>query len=88
MRYAGVVAAYDPNDVKPGWLAFWIVVALCVALAILLRSFAKHIRRVDFDESDRNAPGRRVVDRPSVDRPSADGPRPTTPPVSRDDTAS
>ena len=35
----------DPNDVKPGWLALWIVILLCVALFFLLRSFVKHTRK-------------------------------------------
>lgn len=51
MNSAQVLLAYDPNDVKPGWLALWIVIALCVALAILMRSFAKQIKKVDFDEN-------------------------------------
>ena len=35
----------DPNDVKPGWLALWIVILLCVATFFLLRSFVKHARK-------------------------------------------
>ena len=35
----------DPNDVKPGWLALWIVILLCVATFFLLRSFVKHTRK-------------------------------------------
>lgn len=34
----------DPDIVRPGWLAFWIFVGLCVALYVLMRSFARHAR--------------------------------------------
>lgn len=48
---AQVLLAYDSNDVKPGWIAFWIVMAMAAALAILMRSFAKQLKRIDFDEN-------------------------------------
>ena len=35
----------DPNDVKPGYLALSIVIILCIATAILLRSFVKHSKK-------------------------------------------
>ena len=43
--FAVLVAAekpLDPNDVKPGWLALFIVLLLCLAVFFLARSFLKH----------------------------------------------
>jgi hypothetical protein len=39
----------DPNDVKPGWIGFVVVVGLMVAVVFLLLSFRKQLRRVDFE---------------------------------------
>lgn len=36
---------FDPNDVKPGWVALGIVILMCVATALLLVSFVKHSRK-------------------------------------------
>jgi len=47
---SSLLTAYNPEDVKPGWLGFSVVMALIVALAVLMRSFAKQLKRVDFDE--------------------------------------
>jgi hypothetical protein len=45
----------DPNDVKPGWVALGIVVALCVATYLLARSFLKHSKKAQqpWDGEDR-----------------------------------
>jgi hypothetical protein len=40
------LASYDPNDVKPGWIAFWIVVALGVATFLLWRSMNTQLRKI------------------------------------------
>jgi Na+/melibiose symporter-like transporter len=40
----------DPSKVKPGWVAFGIVLALIGAVALLGMSLRKHLKRVDFDE--------------------------------------
>ena len=40
----------DPNDVKPGWIGFVVVVVLAVAVVVLLLSFRKQLRKVDFEE--------------------------------------
>lgn len=47
-----IVLADDPtaDDVKPGWIALVIVLAMAVALALLMRSMVKQFRKVDFDE--------------------------------------
>ncbi len=36
---------FDPNDVKPGWVALGIVLLMCLATALLLVSFIKHTRK-------------------------------------------
>ena len=41
----------DPAKVKPGWLAFFIVLALGAAVAFLGFSLRKHLGRVNFDEN-------------------------------------
>jgi hypothetical protein len=40
------VLAYNPADVKPGWVAFGIVVALCVATFLLWRSMNTQLGRI------------------------------------------
>jgi hypothetical protein len=40
------LAAYDPNDVKPGWIAFWIVMALVVATFLLWRSMNTQLGKI------------------------------------------
>lgn len=37
----------DPNDVKPGWVALGIVIILCIAVAILCRSFLMHAKKAE-----------------------------------------
>jgi len=44
---AAVMRAVDDDQVTPGLLGFLIVAAMGVALFFLLRSMAKHLRRVD-----------------------------------------
>jgi hypothetical protein len=46
------LAAYDPNDVKPGWIAFWIVVALAVATFLLWRSMNSQLRKIKAPHKD------------------------------------
>ncbi len=59
-----LVGGADPvpadNDVKAGWVAFWIFVGLAVAVALLGFSLAKHLRKARdnaelgvFDTNDR-----------------------------------
>ena len=40
------LASYNPEDVKPGWIAFWIVVALGVATFLLWRSMNTQLRKI------------------------------------------
>lgn len=42
-----VLLALNEDDVKPGWVAFGIVVAMGLALFIIMRSMAKHVRTAD-----------------------------------------
>ena len=42
----------DPNDVKPGWLGFVVVVGLGVAVVVLLLSFRKQLRKVDYPQPE------------------------------------
>ena len=47
--------AFTDEDVKPGWIALGIVVALCVATYFLARSFLKHSKKAQqpWDGEDR-----------------------------------
>jgi hypothetical protein len=40
----------DPDDVKPGWIGFTVVVLLAAAVVFLVFSFRKQVRKVDFEE--------------------------------------
>jgi len=48
------LAAKGPNpaDVKPGWLGFAVFLALAAALVLLMMSFRKQLRKIDFEEQD------------------------------------
>jgi hypothetical protein len=45
-----VEKAPDPDKVKPGWIAFWIVMAMLAAVFFLGFSLRKHLGRVNFEE--------------------------------------
>lgn len=51
----------DADDVKPGWIGFTVVVLLAVAVVLLVFSFRKQLRKVDFEESGDDA-GTRTED--------------------------
>ncbi len=57
-----LLVAVDPDQVRPGVLGLLVVLAMVVATALLLRSFTKQLRRIDFDE-----------DEPPADEPDTDG---------------
>ncbi len=38
---------FDPNDVRPGYVALLIVAILCVATVLLLVSFVRHTRKAN-----------------------------------------
>ncbi len=46
MMSATLLLAYDPNDVKPGWVALLIVLALAVATYLLWRSMNNQMRKI------------------------------------------
>jgi hypothetical protein len=50
------LADLDPNTVKPGVLGLLVVLALVVATALLLRSFTRHLKKIDFDEDRGDEP--------------------------------
>ncbi|MGH3508467.1 MAG: hypothetical protein ACRDO2_14815 [Nocardioidaceae bacterium] len=47
MTAALILADYDPNDIRPGWIALGVVVALAVATFLLWRSMNSQLRRID-----------------------------------------
>jgi hypothetical protein len=47
MMGAGVLLAYEAEDIKPGWVALVLVLALAVATFLLWRSMNKQLRRID-----------------------------------------
>ncbi len=53
---AGALAQVSPDDVRPGVLGLVVVLALIVAVVLLLRSFTRHLRRVDFEEDPHDDP--------------------------------
>jgi hypothetical protein len=54
---AAVFLAYDPNKVKPGWIAFWLVVGLCVATFLLWRSMNTQLRKIRMPPRPSPPPG-------------------------------
>ena len=48
----------NPRHIGPGPIAFWIVIALGVALFLLVRSMGKQVRKVDFDDGSGDDAGR------------------------------
>ncbi len=47
---AGQLAQVSPDDARPGVLGLVVVLGLIVATALLMVSFTRHLRRVDFEE--------------------------------------
>lgn len=46
MRAARQLLAYDPNQVKPGWVAFFLVLFLLIATFLLWRSMNTQLSRI------------------------------------------
>lgn len=74
---SGALAQVDPDDARPGVLGLVVVLGLIVATALLMFSFTKHLRRVDFEEqpaprspADPSGSG----EAESLDPPHSDGP--------------
>lgn len=57
----GLVLAYNPNDVKPGWIALFIVLGLCLVTFLLWRSMNRQLRKIkappSADAARRRRPG-------------------------------
>jgi hypothetical protein len=74
-----VLLAYNPNDVKPGWIALVIVLALCVLTTLLWRSMNSQLRKIQLPAKPGrppipqrdDGPVRRVVPPPPA-RPDPD----------------
>jgi hypothetical protein len=73
--------ATDDNVVRPGWLGFIVFLAMAGALYLVLKSFVRHLKRVNFDEGPDPAGVRPVPTEPrsvasdddAVDRPGPGG---------------
>ena len=48
----GEAALPADDDIKPGWVAFGIVVALCVATTLLWLNMRKQLGKIRFEEKD------------------------------------
>ena len=68
---ATLLAAYDPEDIKPGWIALVIVVALAIATFLLWRSMNSQLRRIDVPTRAELA--KREVAEGGADRPGSRG---------------
>lgn len=51
MSAAQRLLAYDPNQVKPGWIAFFIVLFLLLATFLLWRSMNTQLNRIQVPRS-------------------------------------
>jgi len=78
---SGALAQVSPDDARPGVLGLVVVLGLIVATALLMVSFTRHLRRVDFEEQP--SPAARAAADPSdsaetepLDPPHSDGPEP------------
>ena len=61
--------ATDDNIVRPGWPGFIVFLLMAAAVALLLRSFVKHLKRIDFDEDATERPARDRSAPPDVPAP-------------------
>jgi hypothetical protein len=61
MTVAAALLGYDPSQVKPGWIAFFVVMALVVATFLLWRSMNTQLGKIkvpprsSFDDTGRAA---------------------------------
>ncbi|MGI8434521.1 MAG: hypothetical protein ACR2LE_07295 [Nocardioidaceae bacterium] len=63
---AAVLLAYEPNDVRPGWIALGLVVALSVATYLLWRSMNTQLGNIQMPPS-KTAPPDSVSPDPDID---------------------
>jgi hypothetical protein len=55
----------DEDKVTPGVLGFIVFAAMALAVWALMKSMSKHMNKVDFKESDKEASGEETTDSPS-----------------------
>ncbi len=67
--FAGTLLAYEPEDVKPGWIALVLVITLAVATFLLWRSMNTQLRKIQMPPRGAAPPD----DAHGSDRPSSDG---------------
>ena len=60
-----LVLSVEESQVRPGLVAFLVVLGMAVALFFLLRSMAKHLRRIDVDRDGEERPPERSPDGPN-----------------------
>ena len=70
----GVLLAYDPNDVKPGWIALILVLVLALATFLLWRSMNTQLGRIKAPHRADLGPAD-SADENSVDESSPDASR-------------
>lgn len=70
----------DPEDVKPGWLGFGVFLLLAAAVVLLVFSFRKQLRKVNFEEPKGDGP-----DASGESAGAGDGTRAEAPETERDD---
>ncbi len=61
-----VDAPPEPSEIKPGWVALVIVLALCVATTLLWLNMRKQLGKIDFEEVE--APRRRGGEPPAQEK--------------------
>jgi hypothetical protein len=67
MTPAEVLLAYDPDDVKPGWIALVLVLMLALATFLLWRSMNTQLGRIKAPHRADLAPPADAADENSVD---------------------
>jgi hypothetical protein len=68
--------ATDDNIVRPGWIGFIVFLAMAAATYLLLRSFVRHMKRVNFQEAPEDVSssvGKSSAGKDAAGPPSGDG---------------
>ena len=69
-RLAEIDEAPAPEDIKPGWVALVIVLALCVVTTLLWLNMRKQLGKIDFQEKETPRRRREQGEVRQADRPS------------------
>ncbi|MGZ4438020.1 MAG: heme exporter protein CcmD [Nocardioides sp.] len=67
----------NPADVKPGWLAFGIFLAMFAAVILLWLSFRKQLKKVNFEEKPARGETAPTDQAPAADEHATNGDKPT-----------